>query len=273
MKLYPWRRRSRDVPAEAFIGMTMSKLSFSDFLNTSPGILLKEWEKERFDALVSDAFGFDALQVGGIEIDALEANRIPNKWRLFEKTPLEMECTEGSFVQGLSEELPFDSDSMDLVVLPHTIDMSREPQKVLREAVRVLRPEGRIVCASFNSMGAWWMKQKFVALGLPPYLPSQVVPVPLHQMKDWMQLLGLEIDSGFFGVYQPAFRRLSRLRRWSWINKAGDRWAPQFSNLVVLSAVKRVGRPTQLENKALDKLAEAIRQKNSVPLTQKTENN
>lgn len=251
----------------------MSKLSFSDFLNTPPGILLKEWEKERFDALVSDAFGSDALQVGGMEIDALEANRIRSKWRLFEKTPLEMECTDGAFVQGLAEELPFDSESMDLVVLPHALDMSREPQKVLREAVRVLRPEGRIVCSSFNSLGMWWMKQKLMTLGLPPYLPNRAVPVPLHRLKDWMQLLGLEIDSGFFGVYQPAFRRLPRLRRWSWINKAGDRWAPQFSNLVVLSAVKRVGRPTRLENKALDKLAEAIRQKNSVPLTQKTENN
>ena len=65
------------------------------------------------------------------------------------------------------------------------------------------------------------------------------MPLSLFRLKDWFALLGLEIDIGLFGIYSPGFRSAKRLERWSWLDKAGDRWAPQFSNVYLLSAVKR----------------------------------
>ncbi len=41
--------------------------------------------------------------------------------------------------------LPFAAASLDLVVLPHTLEFSADPHAVLREVERVLVPEGRVV--------------------------------------------------------------------------------------------------------------------------------
>ena len=38
--------------------------------------------------------------------------------------------------------LPFESQSIDLVVLPHVLEFSDNPHQVLREVERILRPEG-----------------------------------------------------------------------------------------------------------------------------------
>ena len=44
-----------------------------------------------------------------------------------------------------SEDLPFDSESFDLVVLSEVMEHLRFPQKALREVARVLRPAGRLI--------------------------------------------------------------------------------------------------------------------------------
>lgn len=66
-----------------------------------------------------------------------------------------------------------------------------------------------------------------------------MAPIPLRRLKDWFALLGLEIDRGRFGLYRPGFRSARRLHAWEWLDKAGDRWLPQCSNILLLSAVKR----------------------------------
>ncbi|MBT1649187.1 methyltransferase domain-containing protein, partial [Klebsiella pneumoniae] len=40
------------------------------------------------------------------------------------------------------DALPFEPSSLDLVVLPHTLELSRDPHHTLREVERVLVPEG-----------------------------------------------------------------------------------------------------------------------------------
>ena len=46
--------------------------------------------------------------------------------------------------------LPIADDSADFVLLAHALEAADDPKSVLREAVRVLRPEGRIFIIGFN---------------------------------------------------------------------------------------------------------------------------
>jgi len=46
--------------------------------------------------------------------------------------------------------LPFAEQSLDLVVMPHTLEFSRDPHSCLREVERVLVPDGRGVICGFN---------------------------------------------------------------------------------------------------------------------------
>ena len=247
----------------------MRTLSFDDFLETPQGQTLLEWESAQYDEIVSDAFGYSALQVGCPGLDTLKDNRIARHWLTdtsFERLDTLGKETRFSPVQAESAWLPFESDSMDLVTLPHTLDFSESPQQALREAARVLHPEGRVVLTAFNPMSLWWLRQKGVALGCNAYLPSRAVPISLYRLKDWLTLLGFEIDRGRFGIYTPWCRSMKTFRRWNWLNKAGDRWAPHCANLIMLSAVKRLPGTNRLEASPLEMAAEIITGRKPLPV-------
>lgn len=239
----------------------MTTFSFDDFLDTPQGRTLLDWESARYDEIVADTFGFSALQVGCSNINTLKANRISEQWltdESFEKLDTLPPDTNFSPVQAESSWLPFDNDSMDLVTLPHTLDFSESPQQALREASRVLHPEGRLILTAFNPMSLWWLRQRCIALGCRPYLPSKVAPISLYRLKDWLTLLGFEIDRGRFGLYTPWCHSDKAFSRWSWMNLAGDRWTPHCANLIMLSAVKRLPGTHRIGTSPLKMAAEII---------------
>lgn len=247
----------------------MTTLSFDDFLETPQGQMLLEWESAQYDEIVADAFGYSALQIGCPILNTLKENRIASHWLTdtsFERLDTLGQSSRFSLVQAESAWLPFDSDSMDLVTLPHTLDFCDSPQQALREAARVLHPEGRIVITAFNPMSLWWLRQKSIALGCRAYLPSRAVPISLYRLKDWLALLGFEIDRGRFGIYMPWCHSDKAFHRWSWLNKAGDRWTPHCANLVMLSAVKRLPGTNRLEASPLEMAADIIRGRKPVPV-------
>ena len=76
--------------------------------------------------------------------------------------------------------LPFPNQSLDLVVLPHTLELTRDPHQALAEVERVLMPEGRVVILGFNptSRGAcasgWAVCAKVWRWARKPlFLPAQ----------------------------------------------------------------------------------------------------
>ena len=56
-------------------------------------------------------------------------------------------------IEGNSSELPFANECLDLLILPHVLEFSSDPHQILREAERVLRPEGRLIIS--GCMIAW----------------------------------------------------------------------------------------------------------------------
>ncbi len=218
-----------------------SPLSFSRFLASPPGQLLCQWEREHYARETEDVFGYDALQVGLPDLDTLHKNRIARHW--ITTSSLKHAGNIGPdrrCVVAQPTALPFAAESFDLVTLPHTLDKTREPQQVLREAARVLCPEGRLIITAFNPLSLWWLRQKTVALGAKPYLPTQVSPIHPTRLKDWLGLLGLQIERGYWGLYRPACCTTAAFQHWDWLDKAGDRWAPHCANFYMLSAVKRL---------------------------------
>lgn len=231
-------------PDPAGAASAPTRLSFDDFLRTPPGELLLEWEREAYAELTADVFGGSALQIGMPEMNTLAENRMKSRWLIEPRGAVRI--ADEVLADGIGrivaapELLPVADESMDLVTLPHALDLSAAPQQALREAVRILEPEGRLILTAFNALGLWWMRQQGMRLGAAPYLPTGLAPISLHRLKDWLGLLGLEIDRGRFGIYRPGFRSERRLASWRWLDKAGDRWLPQCSNIILLSAVKRV---------------------------------
>ena len=70
------------------------------------------------------------------------------------------------------DELPFASQSIDLVALPHVLEFTDDPHEVLREVARVLMPEGRLIITGFNPLSLWGMRQGMRRLGTESFLPA-----------------------------------------------------------------------------------------------------
>ena len=137
-------------------------------------------------------------------------------------------------------ELPFDSQSIDLVVLPHVLEFAAEPHQVLREVERILIPEGRVIISGFNRASLWGARQKTGRITGRYFLPKEGEFISATRMKDWLKLLNMEVNQANFGCYVPPFETEQWLNRFSFMEKMGDRWWPYFGAVYMVQAIKRV---------------------------------
>ncbi|HVL54893.1 MAG TPA: class I SAM-dependent methyltransferase [Burkholderiaceae bacterium] len=228
------------------------------WLASPPGRYVLAWEQEQLDTAVSDIFGFHALQLGLPEIDTLRSNRMPHRVQavlpdepLLSAQPPLLDLPLAPVQSGelaartcvrieQAEELPFDSQSLDLVVLPHVLEFAQEPHEVLREVERVLRPEGRLIVCGFNPISLWGARQAIPRRLLPPLLPRPARLIPTARLRDWLKLLSFEMDRGRYGCYRPPCRTQLWLDRTRFLESAGDRWWPVCGAVYLVAAQKRV---------------------------------
>jgi SAM-dependent methyltransferase len=130
------------------------------WLSTPPGRYLLAWEQAQLDRVVADVFGFHALQLGLPELDALRANRMPHRWVALDRLAGDGTPPRAIALLTQGDALPFDERSLDLVVLPHALELARDPHQTLAEVERVLMPEGRVVILGFNAASLWGLRQR-----------------------------------------------------------------------------------------------------------------
>ena len=239
-----------------------SIIELGSWLRTAPGVYLLDWVQDRLDHAVTDAFGFHALQLGLPELDGLRANRMPHRWVASDSLVVPETLVLPPPRDGLSTQpaadtvslfcefdaLPFPDASIDLVALPHSLELARDPHQTLREVERVLVPEGRIVIAGFNPASLWGLRQSAgharrglgLGRGQGLYLPRAGEFIGYWRLRDWLRLLGFEVELGRFGCYRPPLASQRWLDRFAWMDAVGDRWWPVLGAVYFVVAVKRV---------------------------------
>lgn len=236
------------------IRMDSEIIGFTDWLQTPPGGYLLAWEQTQFDHAVGDIFGYHALQLGFTELNALRANRMPHQWLAAADIPSNdsVLTPPGNASSPLraalvtdAGALPFPAASIDLVVLPHTLELSDDAHATLREVERVLVPEGRLMISGLNPASLWGMRQRrahfYQRFGRGDlFLPEAGDFIGYWRLRDWLRLLSFEVESAQFGCYRPALETAQWLARFEWMDKAGKRWWPIFGAVYFLVAVKRV---------------------------------
>jgi SAM-dependent methyltransferase len=207
-----------------------ARSSLSGWFATPQGAYVLDWELAQFDSAVEDVFGFRAVQIGLPEVDFLRQNRINFRFSLA--------LEPGAALAADPLQLPLASQSVDLLVLPHVLEGHHNPHEVLREAERVLMPEGHIVISGFNTLSLWRLRQVFS--GRYAGAPWDARFIGLLRLRDWLRVLGFELNGGMFGCYSPPFRQRLWLDRFAFMEKAGARWWPIAGGIYVVRAIKRV---------------------------------
>ncbi|MFM2342122.1 MAG: hypothetical protein RLZZ592_1775 [Pseudomonadota bacterium] len=238
------------------------------WLQAPAGRYLLSWEQRQLDHVVADIFGYHAVQVGWPMVQALRASRISHRWLLsdgaLESEPdlaallsagheaLESAPETGGGALPVSvlsayEALPFPSGSLDLVVLPHTLELTGDAHQTLREVERVLMPEGRVVIVGINPWSLWGLGHGMERLGLPGWRGRADLPghgagelIGWRRLRDWFKLLNLEVESTRFGCWRPPCGTQRWMDRCAWFDAAGERWWPGLGSVYLTVAVKRV---------------------------------
>ena len=171
-------------------------MAASEWFRTPPGQALLRWEQAQFDAAVADVFGYHALQLGLPEIDALAANRMPHRWLALPDAASTAQAAQAAAAQAAPAgrillaaspaTLPFAEGSLDLIALPHTLELCGDPHAALREAHRALTHEGRLVITGLVP----WRARLWQRLhgGGPLYLPPGHEFIAPQRLRDWLRL-------------------------------------------------------------------------------------
>jgi len=203
--------------------------SLSEWFASPQGSYVLTREQAYFDHTVSDIFGYNALQLGLPEQNFLQSSRMPLRFNAGNQA--------GNHVRVSCSELPFAGDSLDLVLMPHVLEFAENPHHIIREVERVLMPEGSLIISGFNPFSLWGLHR---TLGRKQGYPWSGRFIALPRMKDWLALLGFEVVGGRFAAYAPPFRQRKLLDRFSFMERAGDRWWAVSGGVYFLHAVKRV---------------------------------
>ena len=220
-------------------------IGMQQWFETPPGRYLLAWERAEFERAVGDIFGFHALQLGMPMLDTLENNRMPHKWLALQH------AGDGAVLHATPSlvtdftALPFEENSLDLVVLPHSLELNTDPHATLREVERVLVPEGKVVICCLNPASLWGLRQRrahlYRRLGFGElFLPDAGEFIGYWRLRDWLRLLSFEVESGTFGCYRAAMQSEKWLDRTAWLDWCGEKWWPIFGAVYFIVAVKRV---------------------------------
>ncbi len=218
----------------------MSNTKQQKWLASPLGAYLMAQEQTLFDEAVSDVFGFYAVQMGLLEIDLLQHSRMPHMVYATSEPAIsaDMPCQERSYkVSCDTTQMPWQAASVDLLLLPHALDFSLNAHQTLREAERVLVPEGHVMMTGFNPFSMWGLKQRF---NRDAGFPWDGEFLPLLRIKDWLALLGFEIVDIKMACFAPPFNSLSWLSRFQCMDKASSHWWLMMGGVYFIVAKKRV---------------------------------
>lgn len=135
-----------------------------------------------------------------------------------------------------AERLAVATDSVDAVLLPHTLELTPSPHALLREADRVLRADGYLLILSFSPGGPWGVRQLLSRNGYPGGHRRMIRE---GRLRDWLELLNFEVGAPLFYLHTLPLERIRRLAtfpREQWAR----RWAPILAGGYLLCAQKRV---------------------------------
>lgn len=203
------------------------------------GSCLIELEQQELMQLLNKHFGKNALLIG-----------VPNQHELLSATSISQQAVltpllntnrvpscSHCYIETNLHELPILTGSIDLVLLPHTLEFVDTPRQLLAEACRIVRPEGLIVICGFNPYSLW---------GLKKFLTKQKMVAPwagnfIHasKIKNWLQLVDFFLEKQKFTNFKPPITS-PLFRHLDFLEKIGSKCFPMFGGVYMLFARAKV---------------------------------
>lgn len=179
----------------------------------------------------SKFFGYYLLKIGGL---SAEVN--------CEKSPIKHHVTlantdKNASVISTIDDLPFLEHSIDACLISHTLEFTTDPHHLIREANRVLIPDGDLVITGFNP---------FSLAGINRLFPFRRKVFPwgerffsAYRVKDWLHLMGYEILTTEYRLYSSLSGNINQGFISTAIKAVLKKYLPQLGSVYIIIAKKR----------------------------------
>jgi SAM-dependent methyltransferase len=189
---------------------------------------------------LADIFGFELLQIGRWG----DATRLCEAARTQHRRWIAPDAEGPGAIRADYDALPIATNSVEAVLLPHTLEHATRPHELLREVDRVLVGEGNVVICAFSPWGPWGMRHFFATGRFPPHAARLMSE---RRTRDWLSLLGFEIVSSRRYLFSPPWtQHLLEGRPERWLEHRGPSIAPPLAGAYLLKARKRVHAVTPI---------------------------
>jgi len=202
--------------------------------HTPPGECVAQLERALLRDVLPDLFGYHLLQVGDSVYDLTESSRISHRFVVgLDEVP-----SEPARAIARPDALPILANSIDVVLLPHTLEFSPNPHGILREVERVLIGEGHVLILGFNPWSLFGFSRRM--LGWRGRAPWNGTFLGLARVKDWLKLLGFEIEHVLRTSFRPPMAQARWLTRLEFLEGMGGHFWPVLGNVYAVLARKRL---------------------------------
>jgi SAM-dependent methyltransferase len=223
-------------------------------INTRPRRLtvrqrLKQWfarplgqhllnqEQAELEKIIPDLFGYHLMQIGLLHDDRLfNSTRIGHRFIM--QIDKEGQLQKTAALECAADSLAIAPDSVDVVVLPHVLEFSANPHKILREIERILIGEGHLIIIGFNPWSFYGLWRVLLAWRDEP--PWSGHFFSYHRIRDWFTLLDFELVRLERICYRPPIQNVKLMQKLDFLEKLGKYCWSIFGGIYIVEVQKRV---------------------------------
>jgi len=203
------------------------------------GQLVIQVETEKLIKVFPGIFGYHIVLFGIVaQFKMIEYSVIPYQTVI---NPFHKDDGFSKTITGRWDVLPFASDSVDLVVLPHTLDFSEDATTVIQEACRVLIPEGRLLLFGFNPFSLWRFNSYLSqAKRENKTKPASCGLKSVGFIKKELKQQNFQIIDQDYFLFQPPMKNIRMMEKLGFLNKFSRFGLRGLSGVYFIEAQKKV---------------------------------
>jgi SAM-dependent methyltransferase len=213
-----------------------SAIDLHAWLRSPLGQRVYALERKLAGEALAQVFGWQLLQIGqwgdddGLLAEARTQRKSVLAWHGARPSGT------ATAIRSRTDSLAIASDSVDAVLLPHTLEYEPEPHEIVREVGRVLSGEGHLIVFGFRPFSSWGLRNLFAKNGFPPGMERMIGE---GRLRDWLKLLGFEVvDARRYLFSLPWSAGSPSSQRF--FERTGTHLWPMFAGGYLLKARKRV---------------------------------
>lgn len=206
-------------------------------------------EDHRLASLIPDYAGRHLLQLSPHAFSSLSTSPIIHKitvsWN-YKSKPI-ADKIDWPDLESLYTHLPFANDSINLVLMPHTLETNKNTAlAILTEAWRVLAPSGHLIILGVNPISLWGLYRLF------SFNKQRAWDGRFHTIQtlcQWIHFLGGEIQHTESFLYRPPLTSTPGLwvfKKLAWLERVSPWLMPYMGGIYLIIAEKRIKRPNGL---------------------------